>query len=149
MPVWSFSGIPLAGTLIAALIGAGLSGSAALAQQTGNFALELNNLESVDGGCRLTFVAHNGTGIELAQTSYDVAVFDETGAVSDRLILEFGHLPEDKTRVVQFLLNRGCGQLSRLLLNEAEECRDAGGRETGICMEALRASSRSTVRFGA
>jgi len=136
--------------IVALAVGAGIGmpGGPVLAQQAGAFNLELNNLETVDGGCRLTFVAQNNTGVELAQTSYDVAVFDETGAVSDRLILEFGHLPEDKTRVVQFLLNRGCGQLSRLLLNEAEECLDAAGQGTRICMDALRASSRSDVMFG-
>jgi len=118
------------------------------AQQSAEFRLELNNLEAVDGGCRLTFVAFNATGTDLAQTSYDVAVFDDTGAVSDRLILEFGHLPEDKTRVVQFLLNRECSQISRLLLNEAEECLDAAGQSSRICMEALSASSRADVLFG-
>ena len=118
------------------------------AQQSAEFRLELNNLEAVDGGCRLTFVAFNATGSDLAQTSYDVAVFDDTGAVSDRLILEFGHLPEDKTRVVQFLLNRGCDQISRLLLNEAEECLDAAGQSSRICMDALSASSRADVLFG-
>ncbi len=120
----------------------------ALAQEEGVFELELNNLEDVDGGCRLTFVAFNATGSDLAQTSYDVAVFDDTGAVSDRLILEFGTLPEDKTRVVQFLLARSCDQISRLLLNEAEECLDAEGQSSRICMEALNASSRSDVMFG-
>lgn len=142
------------GSSVARSISLGLSltlaipGGPALAQQAGAFTLELNNLEAVDAGCRLTFVAQNNTGIELTRTSYDVAVFDGTGAVSDRLILEFGHLPEDKTRVVQFLLERSCGDLSRLLLNEAEECLDAAGRDTPICMTALRASSRSNVMFG-
>ncbi len=126
----------------------GMASGPALAQQAGTFTLELNNLETVEAGCRLTFVAQNNTGIELTRTSYDVAVFDGTGAVSDRLILEFGHLPESKTRVVQFLLNRSCSDLSRLLLNEAEECLDAAGRDTPICMTALRASSRSNVMFG-
>lgn len=116
--------------------------------QNSRFDLELNNLEAVDGGCRLTFVAQNGTGVELIQTSYDVAVFDTGGAVSDRLILEFGQLPEGKTRVVQFLLNRGCDQLSRLLLNEAEDCQDASGSQSRICMDALSPSSRVAVAFG-
>ena len=133
-------------TLSAALLA--LQSAPVSAQDAGGFQLELNNLEPVDGGCRLTFVAFNATGVDLAQTSYDVAVFDDSGAVSDRLILEFGHLPEDKTRVVQFLLSRGCDQISRLLLNEAEECLDAGGQSSRICMEALNASSRSDVLFG-
>ncbi|MDD7971952.1 hypothetical protein [Roseinatronobacter alkalisoli] len=144
MPLWSRCLV----TLSAALLAISPAVTPAAAQEAGEFRLELNNLEPVDNGCRLTFVAFNATGIELAQTSYDVAVFDDTGAVSERLILEFGHLPEDKTRVVQFLLNRGCDQISRLLLNEAEECLDAAGQSSRICMEALSASSRADVIFG-
>jgi hypothetical protein len=140
MPFWS--------RCLAALCASVMTISPALAQSNGEFQLELNKLEAVDGGCRLTFVAFNGTGINLRQTSYDVAVFDETSAVSDRLILEFGTLPENKTRVVQFLLNRGCPQISRLLLNEAEECLLENGQSSPICMQALRASSRENVLFG-
>jgi hypothetical protein len=117
-------------------------------QEDGVFDLELNNTEAVDGGCRLTFVARNGTGTALEQTSYDVAVFDDTGAVSDRLILEFGRLAPDKTRVVQFLLSRGCGQVSRLLLNGAEECVTSDGADARICMDALQGSSRTEIEFG-
>lgn len=144
MPLWSRCLVTLGAALL--VLAPGLS--PASAQEAGEFRLELNNLEAVDGACRLTFVAFNATGIDLAQTSYDVAVFDASGAVSDRLILEFGHLPEDKTRVVQFLLNRDCGQISRLLLNEAEECLDGSGQSSRICMQALSASSRSDVEFG-
>lgn len=118
------------------------------AQQNGSFDLELNNNESVEGGCRLTFVAKNATGTALDQTSYDVAVFDDTGTVSDRLILEFGRLPQDKTRVVQFLLDRGCGQVSRLLINDAEECVTGDGSQARICMDALSSRSRTEVQFG-
>lgn len=132
-----------AGLVLALCAGAPLA-----AQETGVFDLELNNTEAVEGGCRLTFVARNGTGTALEQTSYDVAVFDDTGAVSDRLILEFGRLAPDKTRVVQFLLSRGCEQVSRLLLNGAEECVTSDGADSRICMDALEGSSRTDIAFG-
>ncbi|MAU52699.1 MAG: hypothetical protein CMN17_10065 [Roseovarius sp.] len=134
--------------LIATLLTALPFATPLAAQEAGRFTLELNNTEAVEGGCRLTFVAHNATGTALEQTSYDVAVFDETGAVSDRLILEFGRLTPDKTRVVQFLLNRGCGQVSRLLLNDAEDCVTADGTDSRICMDALEGSSRTDIAFG-
>src|SRR6056297_1660106 len=135
--------------LVAGAFALSLAAPAPLAaQEAGEFTLELNNTEAVEGGCRLTFVAQNGTGTALDQTSYDVAVFDETGTVSDRLILEFGRLAPDKTRVVQFLLGRGCGQVSRLLLNDAEDCVTADGADSRICMDALSASSRTDILFG-
>jgi len=138
----------VAAGLVLALVLALVTGGPLAAQEEGVFDLELNNTEAVDGGCRLTFVARNGTGTALEQTSYDVAVFDDTGAVSDRLILEFGRLAPDKTRVVQFLLSRGCGQVSRLLLNGAEECMTSDGAESRICMDALVGSSRTDIQFG-
>jgi hypothetical protein len=119
------------------------------AAQTGSFGLELNNLEDVDGACRLTFLANNETGVALDQTSYEVVVFDETGAVSQRLILEFGRLPENKTKVVQFMLDRGCDRISRLLLNDVVECVATGGGEVPQCLDALVPSSRVDVQFGA
>jgi len=135
--------------LMAGLLALALALPASLsAQQAGSFELELNNTEATEGGCRLTFVAKNATGTALGQTSYDVAVFDDTGAVSDRLILEFGRLPQDKTRVVQFLLNRSCAKVSRLLLNGAEECVTDAGTESRICMDALSSNSRTDVQFG-
>ena len=119
------------------------------AAQSGNFGLELNNLEDIDGGCRLTFLANNATGVALEQTSYEVVVFDAAGTVSQRLILEFGRLPEDKTKVVQFLLDRSCDQISRLLLNDVEECIGADGSAVPYCLDALVTTSRVDVQFGA
>jgi len=117
--------------------------------QSGNFGLELNNLEDMDGGCRLTFLANNATGVALEQTSYEVVVFDEAGTVSQRLILEFGRLPENKTKVVQFLLDRTCARISRLLLNDVEECIAVGGEPLPYCLDALVTTSRVDVQFGA
>lgn len=136
----------------AALVLAGLIAlpllSAPLAAETQRFDLELNTVEDVDGDCRITFVAHNATGVPLSATAYDVVVFDETGVVAERLILEFGQLPDDKTRVVQFLLDRGCERMSRLLLNGAEECRNEVGQSVSHCLDMLVTSSRVAVQFG-
>jgi hypothetical protein len=126
-----------------------LTPAAAQTAAPGPFGLELNNLEDVDGACRLTFLANNETGVALDQTSYEVVVFDETGAVSQRLILEFGRLPEGKTKVVQFMLDRGCTQISRLLLNDVVECVATEGGDVPHCLDALAPSSRVDVQFGA
>jgi hypothetical protein len=144
-PRW-LAGITPHIVLVTALA-AGLA-TAPVAAETARFDLELNNLEDVDGECRVTFVAHNATGVALAETAYDVVVFDETGTVAQRLILEFGRLPDDKTRVVQFLLDRGCNRMSRLLLNGVEECRNEVGQSVPQCLDLLVTSSRVDVQFG-
>lgn len=141
----------LATVAAAALValGAAFGGmTPAMAQSGDRFHLELNNVEDADASCRITFLAHNETGVDFSETSYDVVVFDDRGIVSQRLILEFGQLPLGKTRVVQFLLERDCGGISRLLINGVEECVEEGGSASGMCLEALVTSSRADVQFG-
>ena len=131
--------------VVAMAIGAA---SEARAQAGDRFHLELNNVEDVDASCRITFLAHNETETDFAETSYDVVVFDERGIVSQRLILEFGRLPLGKTRVVQFLLERSCEGISRLLINGVEECVEETGASSDMCLDALVTSSRADVQFG-
>ena len=122
---------------------------AAVTAQSGNFELELNTAVDVGAGCRLTYVATNNTGIALERTSYEVVIFDGSGGVSKILVLEFGQLPLNKTRVVQFDLNdQPCNDISRILVNNPVDCDSAQGRHD-VCLKSLIASSRSrTIQFG-
>lgn len=135
------------------LFGFALCGAMALAgaaeAQTGNFELELNAAVGAGGGCQLTFVASNNTGVALTKTSYEVAVFDTEGLVSSLFVFEFGELPMNKTRVVLFALPElSCEKISRLLVNRQDECESADGPQD-ICMKALNTSSRiATIPFG-
>jgi hypothetical protein len=45
--------------------------------------IELNRLEPVEGGCRLTFLATNGLGTELARAGIEVALFGADGGSTD------------------------------------------------------------------
>lgn len=117
--------------------------------QTGNFELELNSSADVPDACRLTFVATNNTGIALTKTGFEVAAFDASGVVSSLLVLEFGELPLNKTRVVQFdLPAMKCADLSRLLVNGQDSCESVDGAHD-VCIKQLGASSRiSSIPFG-
>ncbi len=121
--------------------------SSAIAQDK-SFSLELNNAKDNETGCRLTYVAFNGTGTVLDKTAYEVVVFDTDGGVSQFLILEFGRLPVGKTKVVQFdLRDNKCTDISRLLINDVSECQ-AGGVDVSICLDALQTTSRISIGFG-
>jgi hypothetical protein len=124
-------------------------GSQGLAQdQQRKFSLELNNARDVGNGCRLVYIALNGTEVALDKTAYEVVVFDAEQRVSQFLILEFGQLPVGKTKVVQFdLAEQPCGQISRLLINDVAEC-TSNGETVTICMDALETLSRTSVGFG-
>ena len=122
--------------------------SAAVSAQSGNFVLELNNAADVDDSCRLTYVATNNTGVGLEKTSYEVAIFDGEGRVSNLLVLEFGQLPIAKTKVVQFdLKGSACGTISRIVVNNLAECDSADGSHD-FCLSALITSSRTDIQFG-
>lgn len=121
----------------------------AQAQAEGRIALELNNLEPAEGGCRLTLVGRNDAGQTVSQATYDVAVFDAEGVVRDRLLLEFGALPQGRMRVVQFFLARGCDEIGRVHLNDAEACLSETGGSLALCMDALETTSRiGSVQLG-
>ena len=116
--------------------------------QENNFSLELNSAKDNENGCRLTYVAKNKTGVVLEKTSYEVVVFDKDGGVAQFLILEFGKLPINKTKVVQFELNeQKCANISRLLINDVSDC-IAGDKTVPICLDALVTKSRTNIDFG-
>lgn len=141
-------------TLQSAVILAGMTALTAgpvLAQDTPEFSLELNNAaETTAGGCRLTYVATNKTGTELGQTAYEVAVFNAEGVVSRILVLEFGALTVDKTKVVQFdLSDQPCTAISRIVVNDVAACTLADGTGEGdFCLSGLVTASRSSIQFG-
>ncbi|MDE0849837.1 hypothetical protein [Yoonia sp.] len=121
------------------------------AQDNAEFVLELNNAAETDaGGCRLTYVATNRTGVDLSQAAYEVAVFNGNGIVSRILVLAFGALPEGKTRIVQFdISDQQCSDTSRIVVNDVAECTLAEDGATGnFCLSTLATASRASIQFG-
>jgi len=110
--------------------------------------LELNSAKQAGNGCRVSFIAFNGTGVVLEKTSYEMVVFDAEGLVAQFLILEFGRLPANKTKVVQFdLAEQSCDSISRLLINDVAEC--VSNQETStVCLDALKTNARTEIGFG-
>lgn len=134
--------------LTALFLAASLLVQPSVRAQERQFALELNSARDSGGGCRVSFIAFNGTGVVLEKTSYEVVVFDAEGLVAQFLILEFGRLPTNKTKVVQFdLAEQPCGSISRLLINDVAEC--VSNQETSnVCLDALKTNARTEIGFG-
>ena len=116
--------------------------------QSESFLLELNNAADVDANCRLTYVATNNTGVAFSTTDYEVAIFDGEGRVSSLLILEFGDLPDRKTKVIQFdLLETSCDGISRIVVNDLAGC-VSNNEDSKLCLSNLITSSRTSIDFG-
>jgi hypothetical protein len=120
--------------------------STAVAQEK-LLAIELNKTAEAGAGCRLTFVAQNGTDAALEKASYEIAVFDAKKQVAKLLIFEFGRLAKGKTKVVEFEFpDLGCKAISRILVNTSPEC-VAGGQPSLVCLDNLKTTSLSEIAF--
>ena len=141
----------LASHVTAAAVAISMAAAPVAAQDSPEFILELNNAADTEaGGCRLTYVATNRTGVELSQAAYEVAVINGNGIVSRILVLAFGALPEGKTRIVQFdISDQQCADTSRIIVNDVAECTLAEDGATGdFCMSTLATASRAPIQFG-
>lgn len=142
---------PVASLLSAAAVALSTVAAPVAAQDSPEFSLELNNAADTGaGGCRLTYVATNRTGVDLSQAAYEVAVFNGSGIVSRILVLAFGALPEGKTRIVQFdISDQPCADTSRIVVNDMAECTLAEDGATGdFCLSTLVTASRAQIQFG-
>jgi hypothetical protein len=139
------SNVVTASLVSPALLLLGLA-SAAFAQEK-PLAIELNKTVEAGAGCRLTFVAQNGTDAALEKASYEIAVFDANKQVAKLLIFEFGRLTKGKTKVVEFEFPElGCKAISRILVNTSPEC-VAGGQPSLVCLDNLKTNSLSEIAF--
>ena len=132
-------------TLAAAVLGLALAGP--VHGQTGELSVELNRMDATDGGCSVYFVLENGTGRSFEDLSLDLVMFDTDGVVASRLAVQFAPLSSGKTALRVFdVPDLACGDMGRMLLNDAVGCRDAEGREGG-CLAAVATASRTEVEF--
>ena len=115
----------------------------------GRIVIELNNASGTEtGACRLTFVALNRSGTALDAAAWQVGVFDGGGIVRSILVLEFGALAPDRTRIVLFdLPGRPCDDISRVVVNDVAACRGGDGADLPLCLDALTTRSRTDIAF--
>jgi hypothetical protein len=127
-----------------------LANPAATGAQQRELTIELNKVQQSEDGCRLSFIAVNRMGANLETTAMEVVFFDASDVVSEMLLLDFGRLPSDKTKVVEFVLQQQqCEQISRVLVNDVVECSSAEEQNmTQDCFSALKTSNRAEIEFG-
>lgn len=110
--------------------------------------LELNAAQPSDKGCRLTFVVTNELGSDLSKAAFEIALFDSQGVVDRLTALDFGALPEGKTKVTRFdIPGAECSRISRVLVNAATAC-EGTGIDAGACLSELKTSSKTSIAFG-
>ena len=109
---------------------------------------QLNNAETVDAACQVTFVVQNNTNVSIAKSAYSMSVVDGAGRVRMLITFEFGAFPLGRPKVQQFALaDLGYADISAISINEFVSCVDAAGADTPVCEEALKASSLTSIQF--
>jgi hypothetical protein len=117
-------------------------------EDTPGLTLELNGLQPVEGGCRITFVVSNGLAGAVERAAYELAFFDADGLVSRLAVIDFLELAPGKSKVRQFQFpGTPCPSISRLLLNDATEC-TGPGLDADACMAGLTTANRTDIEFG-
>ncbi len=130
-----------------ALLGLVLLAGPAPASAAG-LSIELNKVEDNAGSCLASFVVQNGLGHTLDRFSLDLYVFDNEGVIARQVLLDMAPLRDDKTTVARFsLIQRPCGEVGRILVNNVPSCRSEGTGEELDCLAGLAVSSRSPVEM--
>lgn len=133
--------------LATAALAAALIAGPASADEQPVLGLELNGAETIEGGCRLTFLAENGLGSDLAALVMETVLFTTEGRVERLTLFDFGALPQGRPRVRQFdVEGLACTDLGQILVNGATECAGEGIAPVA-CIEALRARTRTDIEL--
>ncbi|WP_281973349.1 hypothetical protein [Ruegeria faecimaris] len=109
--------------------------------------MELNNLQQVDGNCRLSFLVQNQTGAEIEAANYETVIFNAEGNVVSLTLYKFRDIPAGRLRVRQFsIADMSCGDVGRILINGSNTC-TVEGAESDLCDAALTLNNRTDVEF--
>ncbi|MEM9755701.1 MAG: hypothetical protein AAF914_06900 [Pseudomonadota bacterium] len=118
-------------------------GTSAWSQDAGgDLTIELNAAETIETGCRLTFVVENGLGHDIASAVFETVLFTRDGIVDRLTLFDMQALPADRPRVRQFdVPGLACDALGRVLINGVSAC-TGDGIDQSACEAGLVPSSR-------
>lgn len=144
----------LSAGLVAALLATPLAAqdiAPGVAAAAPGLVLELNEIAQADpDSCRLTVVAINHLPQALSRAAWQIAIFDDQGAVTALPVLDFGALLAGKTKVALFdIPGTDCSRIGRIVVNDVAECRGEDGSDRrDACLGGLATRNRSGIEFG-
>ena len=123
-------------------------GAPTVAAEAGKIAVEFNDLQQSEAGCRAVFVLNNGLDKPLDKVTLRVVAFDAENHAKLFLSLDVGALPIGKTRVMRFDLgpDLACKNVSRIVLDDVTSCEGAE-MAPPACLAAISLSSRAGAPF--
>lgn len=129
----------------AAIMGAALLAPLPALSQEAALRLGLDSLAPAGSACRVTLVAENALGGDIAKVAYEFVFFDKDGRVELLTVLDLKDLPAGRMRVRQFdLPGLDCADVSRVLVNDSKAC-EGPGLDDDACLARLETSSKAPV----
>ncbi|KAA8611164.1 hypothetical protein AL037_10110 [Salipiger aestuarii] len=108
--------------------------------------IELNAQQQTERGCKLSFLARNASGADIAAVVFETVLFDTNGQVERLTLFDFAALPANKPRLRQFVVpGLQCDALGQVLINGAATCDAPAGAQ--VCTDGLTLSSRTDVEM--
>ncbi len=127
-------------------VAAALTGLAAVAAAAeGRVGVELNKLESFDGGCRSFFLFRNGAGTDFVAFEMALALLDRDGVIDRLLTVDAAPLPAGRTTLKIFEIEGlDCAALGEALLHDMPRCEAADGAARD-CFALMDLGSRAAA----
>jgi hypothetical protein len=109
--------------------------------------IELNKVEPLDNACRIYLVLQSTMPADLDALLLELVSFDAEGVISQRVAVDLAPLRSRKLTVKTFdVPDTSCERVSRLLVNDALECRSPDG-PINTCLDLIRVTARGDVEL--
>lgn len=129
------------GGWFAAALAAALGAAGAAWAGEAKVSVELNKLESFEGGCRSYFLFRNRTALTLSEFEMSLAILDGGGVIDRLLTIDAAPLPAERTTLKIFEIpDIGCDNVGELILHDIAAC-GAPNEEAVDCFALIELSS--------
>lgn len=110
--------------------------------QEGRLGVELNKVESIEGGCRTFFLFRNRTDAPFDAFEMSLAILDANSVIDRLLTVEAAPLPPGRTTLKLFEIPEiGCENISEILMHDIAKCESGGGPKE--CFPIVDLTSRA------
>ncbi len=130
---------------IAGLAVAMLANPALAQSEDKMLSIELNKLETFEGGCRSFFLFRNRTDLTLSSFEMSLAILDQNGVIDRLLTIDAAPLPAVRTVLKIFEIpDITCDNVGEMILHDIAACATASNT-TIDCFDVIELSSRAAA----
>ncbi len=108
--------------------------------------LDLNRVDTIDAGCRISLVGGNGLADGIDRLVLELVLFDTAGTIERFMRVAVPPIGAGALRAVQFDIDGpACADIGHILINDVVDC--AGPADAQACRDAIVPTSRTDIGF--